>query len=260
MKKLGLNALIGVFCLCLFSPSLPAEELKAGEAAIFMQGGKMNVGEITDISRTRLVLQLKDGREFSLERVWMINFINTDWNFPGERERMEKEEDYIFFKNDDITSGRIIDFSSTRRVFQLDTKEEIPIGRVRRIYFSRYLPPAYEARLKEEEAAKKPNFVGTYKGEIRLSSGEVRTVVLTLNEDKTAQVRFQYQQPGAASSQQGSWSENPDGTITVRIAFSGRVRRPDQGTTVFKWENNGLVSIQHDPGLWGPNALRLNRI
>jgi len=89
----------------------------------------------------------------------MINFINTDWNFPGERERMEKDEDYIFFKNNDITSGRIIDFSSTRRVFQLDPSEEVPIGRVRRIYFTRYLPPAYEARLREEEAAKKKGFL-----------------------------------------------------------------------------------------------------
>jgi hypothetical protein len=260
MKKLWSYALMTVICLCLVSEALPAEELKAGTAAIFMQGGRMNVGEIGDISRTRLVLQLKDGREFSLERVWMINFINTDWNFPGERERMEKEEDYIFFKNNDITSGRIIDFSSTRRVFQLDTSEEIPIGRVRRVYFSRHLPPAFESRLKGEEAAKKPDFVGAYKGEIRLSSGEVRTVVLTLNEDKTAQVRFEYPYPKTSTTQQGSWSENPDGTISVRIVFPGRVRRPDQGPLIFKWENNELAAIQYDPSLWGPNGLRLKKI
>jgi hypothetical protein len=260
MKKLWSYLLLAVVCLCLFPRSLPAEELKAGTAAIFMQGGKMNTGEIVDISRTRLVLQLRDGPEFSLERVWMINFINTDWNFPEERERMEKDEDYIFFKNNDITSGRIIDFSSTRRVFQLDPSEEVPMGRVRRIYFTRYLTPAYESRLREEEAAKKPNFVGAYKGEIRLSSGEVRTVVLSLNEDKTAQVRFEYPRGMQPTVQQGSWAENQDGTISVRIVFLGRIRRADQGAMVFQWENNELVAIQYDPSLWGTDGLRLRKI
>jgi hypothetical protein len=212
MNKLWSYPLMAMICLGLFSPSLAAEELKAGTAAIFMQGGKMNVGEIGDISRTRLVLQLKDGREFSLGRVWMINFINTDWNFPGERERMEKDEDYIFFKNNDITSGRIIDFSSTRRVFQLDTSEEVPIGRVRRIYLSRNLPPAYEIP-------------------------QQRTPV----------------------AQQGSWSENPDGTVTVQIIFPGRVRSANQGSLVFHWEKNELVAIQYDPSVWGPNGLRLKK-
>lgn len=259
MKKVWSCLFIVLACSYLFAAASPAEELKPGTAAIFMQGGRMNIGEIVDISRTRLVLQLKDGREFSLERVWMINFVNTDWNFPAERERMEKEEDYVFFKNNDITSGRIIDFSSTRRVFQLDTREEIPIGRVRRVYLSRHLPPAYEARLKQEEAAKKPDFIGVYQGEIRLSSGEVRTVVLTLNGDKTAQVRFELPQTQTPTTQQGSWSENPDGTITVRLAAAGRIRRPDQGPLIFKWENNELVSIQHDPRLWGPDELRLKK-
>jgi hypothetical protein len=220
-----------------------------------MQGGKMNVGEIGDISRTRLVLQLKDGREFSLGRVWMINFINTDWNFPGERERMEKDEDYIFFKNNDITSGRIIDFSSTRRVFQLDTSEEVPIGRVRRIYLSRNLPPAYESRLKAEH----PDFVGSYQGEIRLSSGEVRPVFMTLNSDRTVQVRIEIPQQRTPVAQQGSWSENPDGTVTVQIIFPGRVRSANQGSLVFHWEKNELVAIQYDPSVWGPNGLRLKK-
>ncbi len=190
----------------------------------------------------------------------MINFINTDWNFPGERERMEKDEDYIFFKNNDITSGRIIDFSSTRRVFQLDPSEEVPIGRVRRIYFTRYLPPAYEARLREEEAAKKKDFFGTYKGAIRLSSGQVRAVTMILNEDNTAQVRFEYPQGRLPPTQQGIWSENVDGTITVRFAFSGQIRRANQQPLVLKWENDELVAIQYDQNVWGTSGLRLKKI
>jgi hypothetical protein len=260
MKKLWSYMFLAVACLWILPQSLPAEELQTGMAAIFMQGGKMNTGVIGDISRTRLVLQLKDGREFSLDRVWMINFINTDWNFPEERARMERDEDYIFFKNNAITSGRIIDFSSTRRVFQLDPPQEVPIGRVRRVYFSRYLPPAYEARLKKEEAAQKPNFIGTFKGEIRLSSGEIRTVILTLNEDRNAQVRFEYPQGMGPTTQQGSWADNPDGTITVRIVFSAQIRRRNPQPLVFKWENGELVAIQYDQSIWGTNGLRLKKI
>lgn len=138
-----------------------AEDLEAGKAAIFMRGGEMIVGEVVDISSTRLVLQLKDGREYLLDRIWMINFISTGWNFPEERKRLENNEHYLFFKNDQITSGRITDFSSTRRVFQFDTKEEVPIGRVRRIYFTNQLPPAYMSLLGEEGTGQKPRYVGT---------------------------------------------------------------------------------------------------
>jgi hypothetical protein len=138
-----------------------AEDLEAGKAAIFMRGGEMIVGEVVDISSTRLVLQLKDGREFALDRIWMINFISTGWNFPEERKKLENNEHYLFFKNDQITSGRITDFSSTRRVFQFDTKEEVPIGRVRRIYFTNQLPPAYMSLLGEEGTRQKPRYVGT---------------------------------------------------------------------------------------------------
>lgn len=259
MKKLLLIVMPVLISLCLCSPSLQAEELKAGTAAIFMRDGQMNLGEIGDISRTRLVLQIKGGPEYPLERIWMINFINTDWNFPEERELMEKDEHYIFFKNNDITSGRIIDLSSTRRVFELDTKEEIPMGRIRRIYFTRHLPPVYEARWREEEAARKPVFVGVYRGEIRLASGEVRTVVVTLNEDQTAQVRVEYPQGMQPRAQQGNWSENEDGTITVRFVFPGRIRRPGQALLVFKWESNELVAVQYDPNLWGTGGLRLRK-
>ncbi len=259
MKKIWTNALLVLICTCFLSSALPAEELRAGEAAIFMQGGNVNIGVIGDISRTRLVLQLKDGREFPLGRIWMINFVNTDWNFPNERTMMQKDENTIFLRNNDITVGRIIDLSSTRMVLELDTKEEIPIGRIRRIYMTRQLPAVYEARLKEEEAAKRPIFAGVYRGEIRLASGEVRTVILTLNENKTALVRFEYPKGMQPRTQGGSWMENADGTVTVQITFPGRIRRPGEGPLVFKWENGELVAIQYDATLWGTGGLRLRK-
>jgi len=260
MKKTWLWIVILAFGLCLFPKALPAEDLSAGRAAVFMQDGGMIVGEVVDISSTRLVLQLRDGQEFALHRIWMINFVNTDWNFPEERTRLEKDQHYLFFRNDRTTYGRIIDFSSTRRVFQFDTKEEVPIGEVRRIYFTNQLPSAYQSRLAEAETQQQPGFVGTYSAEVALASGVLRTVTLTLNEDRTALLTQVYPQGQlTAAAEQGSWTENADGTITVRTNRPGQVRRARRVPFVFRLENNELVAVQFDQRVWGSGGLRLKR-
>jgi hypothetical protein len=161
MKKAWLWILIVAFGLSLSTGSLAAEELRAGEAAFFLQGGKMVIGEIADLSRTRLVFTLRDGQEIAIHRIWMINFVNTDWNFPEERERMKEDQHYLFFRNDRPTSGKIVDFSHNRG-FEFDTKEAVPMAQVRRIYFTNRLPNEYQSRLDEEEAKQK-NYVGTFR-------------------------------------------------------------------------------------------------
>ncbi len=259
MKKTWRWIVIMAFGLCLSPKSLPAEDLSAGRAALFMQDGGMIVGEVVDISSTRLVLQLRDGQEFALHRIWMVNFVNTNWNFPEERTRLEKDQHYLFFRNDRSTSGRIVDFSSTRRVFQFDSKEEVPIAEVRRIYFTNQLPSAYQSRLAEEQTEQKPGYVGTFSGEIALSSGVLRTVTLTLNEDRTALLTQVYSQGQATVTEQGSWTDNPDGTITVSTRRQGRIRRAQRAPLVFRLENNELVAVQFDQRVWGSGGLRLKK-
>jgi hypothetical protein len=256
MKQNWLWVAMAALGLWLSLVPLPAEDLEAGRAALFLQGGKMVVGEVVDISRTRLVVQLRDGQEFPFHRVWMINFVNTDWNFPEERERLEKDEHYIFFRNDRMTSGQIIDFSSTRKVFELDTEEEVPIARVRRVYFTNRLPAAYESRLAEEA---KPNYVGVYRTELPASPGMTRTITLTLNEDKTATLQRVHSRARLPVNEQGTWAENPDGTITVRTVRLGQIRPAETTPLVFRLENDELVAVQFDPNVWGSGGLRLKR-
>jgi len=258
MKKTWLWSVILAFGLGLSMVSSPAEKLEAGKAALFLQGGKMVIGEIADLSSTRLVFTLRDGQEIALNRIWMINFVNTDWNFPEERKKMEKDQHYLIFRNERMTSGKIIDYSGARG-FQFDTKEEVPMAQVRRIYFTNQLPSAYESRLAEQKAEQKPNFVGTFRGEIPVSAGGSRIVTLVLNEDRTVLLTQEYPQARMPITEQGTWSDNPDGTITVRTSRPGQVRRLNVVPLVFRLENNELVAVQFDQTVWGNAGLRLKK-
>jgi hypothetical protein len=257
MKKTWLWIVPLAFGLGLCPKCLPAEELHAGEAALFLQGGKMVIGQIADFSRTRLVFTLRDGQEIAVHRVWMINFVNTDWNFPAERERMEEDQHYLFFRNDRMTSGKIVDFSHNRG-FEFDTKEAVPMGQVRRIYFTNQLPNEYQSRLAEEEAKQK-NYVGTFRGDTPLSAAGVRKVTLVLNEDKTVLLTQEYAPGRVPVTEQGTWSDNPDGTITVRTSRPGRIRRLTVEPLIFRLEEDELVAVQFDQAIWGSAGLRLKR-
>ncbi|MCP2619098.1 hypothetical protein NLC82_06735, partial [Candidatus Aminicenantes bacterium AC-335-A11] len=139
MKKLIFVIFI-ISSIFLWSGLIFGQNLRANESAIFLRNGNMIIGEIVDISSARRVLQLKDGTEIKLTNIWMINFINTKWNFPGERKQIKTADHYFFLKNGSIIYGKIIDFSSNLRVFELDTGEKIKIGAIRRIYFSKRVP------------------------------------------------------------------------------------------------------------------------
>jgi hypothetical protein len=137
MKK---AVIFGLLALALAAGVVPAQRLRAGEQAIFLKSGDEIVGSIKDISSTRLVLGLADGTEIPLRDLWMINFVNDEWNFPQERNLIETNEHYVFLKSGDVASGRIVDMSSEQRVFEFETGEKFGIGQVRRIYFSRNVP------------------------------------------------------------------------------------------------------------------------
>ncbi|MCP2605027.1 hypothetical protein NLC29_02605 [Candidatus Aminicenantes bacterium AH-873-B07] len=150
MKKLGLLLCI-LFVILSYNNLIQSQTLRANEAAIFLRNGNMVIGKIIDISSTRRVLQLKDGTEIKLINIWMINFINTKWNFPEERRQITTADHYFFLKNGNIIYGRIVDFSTNLRVFELDTGEKIKIGAIRRIYLSKSVPYRLRRQIEEKE-------------------------------------------------------------------------------------------------------------
>ncbi len=123
-------------------PSWPPRppQLRSGEQCIFLKSGDELIGKIVDVSSARLVLELEDGTEIPLRDLWMINFVNTQKDFPKEIEQIETPEHTVFLKNGGVSSGKIVDFSSEQRVFEFESGEKFPIGQCRRIYFSKTSP------------------------------------------------------------------------------------------------------------------------
>jgi hypothetical protein len=132
-----------VFALIVLTAGLaaaPAQRLRAGEQALFLKNGEEIVGRIVSFSGPRLTLALADGMEIALRDLWLINFVNEEWNFPQERNLIETSEHYIFLKSGDVAAGRIIDMNGEPRVLEFETGEKFALGQIRRIYFSRTVP------------------------------------------------------------------------------------------------------------------------
>ena len=116
------------------------QKLRAGEQAFFLKNGDTIIGAIVEISAEKSSFELKDGTSVPLRDLWMVNFINEQWNFPGERDLLETNEHYVFLKSGDVTSGRVTAFAADKREFELESGDKFPISAVRRIYFSKSVP------------------------------------------------------------------------------------------------------------------------
>ena len=247
--------------LCAIGASA-SQALHAGEAAIYKIGGFLTVDRINDISITRHVLETANNGNIPLQNIWMINFVDDKWNFPGERKQITTNDHYVFMKNGAISSGRIVDFSSARRWFEFENGQKFPIGEIRRIYFSKALPPGLAAQL-EKEKEEKPvpipppaTFVGEYE---QLNSEQV--YLLRLKEDKTAEMvvpRF----PSASifirdlnKTLVGVWEATGDNQVTLKFAPS-EVNRLSF-VYVFNREENVLIATGDARETYGD--LRLTR-
>ncbi len=149
MKKKMVLLLIGIFILT--GSLVFADVLQEGYSITFLKNGEKVIAKVIDVSRTRHVIELQDTsgdtKEINLAKIWMINFINTNWDFPEERDKIVTAKHYFFLKNGEIISGIIIDFSRNLKVFELDTGEKIRIGSIRRIYFSKNPPDEFKKEL-----------------------------------------------------------------------------------------------------------------
>ena len=157
MKKKMVLLLIGIFMLT--GSLVFADMLQEGYSITFLKNGEKIIAKVIDVSRTRNVIELQDTsgdtKEIKLAEIWMINFINTKWDFPKERDKIVTAEHYFFLKNSEIISGRIIDFSRNLKVFELNTGEKIRIGSIRRIYFSKNPPNEFKKELETKRVIKK---------------------------------------------------------------------------------------------------------
>jgi hypothetical protein len=88
-----------------------------------------------------------DGLQINTKDLWMINFIDNKWDFPGERQQLDNRLDTIFMKDGEIIYETVIDFSKSRRTFRFNGIDPIHESKIKRIYFCcTKLPTAFIKR------------------------------------------------------------------------------------------------------------------
>jgi hypothetical protein len=137
MKKAALSLLIALLLAGSFAS---AQRPRAGEQILFLKSGETVVGGIVDFSAPRMSLSLADGTEIALRDLWMVNFVNEDWDFPQERNLIETGDHYLFLKSGDVASGRIVTLGGDPRAFEFETGERFALSQIRRVYFARTVP------------------------------------------------------------------------------------------------------------------------
>lgn len=215
--------------------------MRSGEATIYFRSGDSIIDKILDISSERLVLETENNGDLPLRDLWMINFIDDGWNFPAERDQIETRDHYVFLRNNAVSAGRIVDFSSERRVFQFESGEEFPVGQVRRIYFAKDVPGSLAAKRPDtpkDVVATNP-WVGTFS-----RRGPSATEVV-LREDHTAQLTL-----GRGGAKEtgfnGRWQQINAGSI--RVIVTNQVNPRDMRTMTFGLEGDTLISLSGDLG------------
>jgi hypothetical protein len=90
-----------------------------------------------------------DGLQINTHDIWMINFENNQWDFPGERGQLNDRHDTIFLKDGEVVYESIVDFSENRKTFRLKRGDPIHESQIKRIYFCcTKLPDAFNKTLK----------------------------------------------------------------------------------------------------------------
>jgi hypothetical protein len=255
LKNFSLLA-VSVFLIAAAAPA--GQTLRGGDAAVFMKSGDLLVDRIDDISSARFVLETANNGEIPLRDIWMINFVNEKWDFPEERGQLETSDHYVFLKNGSVSSGRIVDFSSDRRVFQFESGEEFPIGQIRRIYFSKTLPRSLADQLKPApQPTPQPTpqplpagFAGEYE---RLDPRPIITLVLGEDGAARMEVTPASNLPGIVMD--GRWEATGPDQVTLKLASTQR-GRPAR-VFVFNRQGDVLLATGEAQKIYG--NLRLQR-
>lgn len=251
-KKMTGVLFVGLFLAAAMSASA---QMRNGEAAIFFKSGDVIIDKIIDISSTRLVLETANNGEFPLRELWMINYVNENWNFPNEREQMETNEHYIFLKSGDVISGKIVDFSSEQIVWELETGEKLAPGRIRRIYFSKRVPAGLQDRDNQGGTSGSVTsgggamnaVVGAYRG-----VGDSQNVELVLNDNGEARLTQMVNgRRGAAVNGNWSFLKGDTSIVAVNLGSAG-----SNTTMTFGRDGNDLIGLNYDKNTYGNLRLR----
>ncbi len=144
MKIMLILAVIGMI-------GLSGINLSAAQSVTFLHDGNVITDTIVDMSSRTGQVEYRRSPKIHKSRIWMINFENSQWNFPAERKRLSRKTDTIFLRNGHVQNVTIVDFSSSRRMFEFRKGSSVHESKVKRIYFCCVeLPSAYKSKQKKK--------------------------------------------------------------------------------------------------------------
>ena len=176
MKRLGKSILIALTVV------LMSLNLMAAQSVTFLQNGNVITDVIIDMSSRTGQLDYRNGTRVHRSQVWMINFVNGQWNFPNERSRLSRRADTIFLRNGQVLYVNIVDFSSRRMKFEFQDGSSVHQSQIRRIYFCCTQLPAAYMRKKSTQHQYQGN---RYSAAFWLNGRVVESPLYYLNMSKT---------------------------------------------------------------------------
>jgi hypothetical protein len=113
----------------------------------FLKNGDTITDTIVDVSSQTGQVEFRSHAKIHRSRIWMINFVNSNWDFPAERQLLVSDRDTVFLRNGQRLNVNIVDFSSRRRTFDFRVGGRVHEDKVKRIYFCCIkLPAAYKEK------------------------------------------------------------------------------------------------------------------
>ena len=174
LKNLWIVLIVG--CMAL---SLPAME-----SFTFLHDGNVVKGVIVDMSSRNGQVEYLDKMKVNRSRIWMINYIDGNYDFPQERNQLSNNSDTVFLRNGGVIHDNIVDFSSRRQVWEFLRTNAVHESQIQRIYFCCTALPAAFNRAQAALPAP-PGKDGRYSITFLVNGKSIEVPLSYLNSQKT---------------------------------------------------------------------------
>jgi hypothetical protein len=156
--------------------------LDAAQSVTFLKDGNKITNVIIDMSSQTGKIEYRNNHKVHRNKVWMINYVNANWDFPDERSQLSNKTDTVFLRDGTVIHDKIVDFSSRRWVWEFMRTKAVPESQIKRIYFCcTKLPGAYKGAAPSPGPTDKERFSVTF-----LVTGKSIEITLSyLNSQKT---------------------------------------------------------------------------
>ncbi len=247
MKKsiIGLAALAAVLLTAAAAPA----QLRRGDAAIFFRDGRVIFDQVTGIVTSNLIIQTPGNGQFPMRDVWLINYEENRWDYPGERERMAAGEHAVFLRNGNVASGQIVNFLSEHEAgpgrpwgYKLRKDGRTTIytpANISRIYYSKDVPAAFTRTQNTNQASTDNPVIGVYN-----TIGNSPAIEMQLAANGTA--RWTLLNGGGVTL--GTWRFNRGDTAIVVVRLSSGAGMMEM---TFGRDARDLVGLSYDKRLYG---------